>query len=261
MNQAERAPATTRRPITAIVAEDEPLLVEELTEHLGALWPELQIVAQANDGVTALRAVELHAPDFAFLDIHMPRLTGLEVARQIAGRCHVVFITAFDQYALDAFEAGAIDYVMKPLGYSRLLTTVQRLKERASHAPIDLSGMPGFSDSDHGRAAPYLQWIRASRGRAVQLLTVDEICYFKADSKYTMVVCDDSESLIKRSIKELVAELDPNLFWRIHRSVVVNVRAIDSIVRAGNGSLAVRLKKRPETLTVSEAHHHLFRQM
>jgi DNA-binding LytR/AlgR family response regulator len=159
------------------------------------------------------------------LDIQMPRLTGLEVARQIAGRCHVVFITAFDQHALGAFEAGAIDYVMKPLVMARLVTTVQRLKARvteAAHRPIANAGTP---DSRPPAAAGYLQWIRASRGSAVRLLTVDEICYFKADSKYTMVVTADSESLIKKTIKELVAGLDPNMFWQIHRSVIVNVRA------------------------------------
>jgi len=249
-----------RKP-TAIIAEDEPLLAEELAEHLAALWPALRIVASVSDGVAALHAVDAHAPDIAFLDIQMPRLTGLAVARQIAGRCHVVFITAFDQHALGAFEAGAIDYVMKPLVMARLVTTVQRLKARVTEAPIDLSHMPGLADSRPPAAAGYLQWIRASRGSAVRLLTVDEICYFKADSKYTMVVTADSESLIKKTIKELIAGLDPNMFWQIHRSVIVNVRAIDSVVRGGNGELSVRLKQRKESLAVSEQHHHLFRQM
>jgi DNA-binding LytR/AlgR family response regulator len=188
------------RPLTAVIAEDEPLLAEELTEHLAALWPALQIVARAGDGVAALHAVDTHAPDFAFLDIQMPRLTGLDVARQIAGRCHVVFITAFDQHALGAFEAGAIDYVMKPLELARLLTTVQRLKARVQQPPTDLSQMPGLADAGSPAAACFLQWIRVSRGSAVRLLTVEEICYFKADSKYTLVVCADSESLIKKTI-------------------------------------------------------------
>jgi len=262
--KATMAPAAAtpapRRP-TAVIAEDEPLLADELTEHLAALWPALDIVATVSDGIAALHAVDAQSPDIAFLDIQMPRLTGLQVARQIAGRCHVVFITAFDQHALGAFEAGAIDYVMKPLDMARLVTTVQRLKARIAQAPIDLSQLPGLSEARPAAAASYLQWIRASRGSAVRLLTVDEVCYFKADSKYTLVVTADSESLIKKTIKELVAGLDPNMFWQIHRSVIVNVRAIDSVVRGGSGELAVRLKHRKETLAVSEQHHHLFRQM
>jgi len=253
-------PAALRAP-TALIAEDEPLLADELIEHLAALWPELQIVARAGDGVAALHAVEAHAPDIAFLDIHMPRLTGLDVARQIAGRCHVVFITAFDQHALGAFEAGAIDYVMKPLALARLVTTVQRLKARVLQPPADLSKVPGLAETGAPTAARFLQWIRVSRGSAVRLLTVEEICYFRADSKYTLVVTRDAESLIRKTIKELLLELDPNLFWQIHRSVIVNVRAIDSVLRRGGGELAVRLKQRDETLAVSEPHHHLFRQM
>ena len=187
-------------------------------------------------------------------------LTGLDVARQIAGRCHVVFITAFDQHALGAFEAGAIDYVMKPLALARLVTTVQRLKARVLQPPADLSKVSGLPESHPAGATRFLQWIRVSRGSAVRLLTVDDICYFRADSKYTLVVTRDSESLIKKTIKELVLELDPNMFWQIHRSVIVNVHAIDSVLRRG-GELAVRLKQRDETLGVSEPHHHLFRQM
>jgi DNA-binding LytR/AlgR family response regulator len=246
---------------TALIAEDEPLLADELAEHLAALWPALRIVARAGDGVAALHAVDAHAPDIAFLDIHMPRLSGLDVARQIAGRCHVAFITAFDQHALSAFEAGAIDYVMKPLVMARLITTVQRLKARVSQLPIDLSQMHGLADLRPMAGTGFLQWIRVSRGSAVRLVTVEEICYFKADSKYTLVVTADSESLIKKTIKELAAELDPNMFWQIHRSVIANVRAIDSVVRSGSGELAVRLKQRNETLAVSEQHQHLFRQM
>lgn len=257
MSTSDR-PATPPRAPTALIAEDEPLLADELAEHLAALWPQLAIVARVGDGVAALNAIEAHRPDIAFLDIQMPKLTGIEVARQISGRCHVAFITAFDQHALGAFEAGAIDYVMKPLALSRLVTTVQRLKARVSLPPPDLSQLQVQPES---RAGGHLQWIRASRGAAVRLITVDEVCYFKADSKYTLVVTADSESLIKKTIKELADELDPNAFWQIHRAVLVNVRAIDSVLRDGSGGLAVRLKARPETLTVSEPHHHLFRQM
>ncbi len=249
------------RSPTALIAEDEPLLAEALAEDLDALWPALRIVARAGDGVSALHALEAHLPDIAFLDIHMPRLSGLDVARQIAGRCHVVFITAFDQHALAAFDAGAIDYIVKPLELARLVTTVQRLKARLLQQPIDLSRMAVGPEARAGAAASHLQWVRVSRGSTVRLLTVEEICYFKADSKYTLVVTADSESLIRKTLKELVCELDPNMFWQIHRSVLVNVRAIDSVLRNGDGELAVRLKQRHETLAVSEQHHHLFRQM
>jgi DNA-binding LytR/AlgR family response regulator len=257
VNTSEQHGASARAP-TALIAEDEPLLADELADHLAALWPQLVIVARVGDGVAALHAVEAHSPDIAFLDIQMPKLTGIEVARQISGRCHVAFITAFDQHTLGAFEAGAIDYVMKPLALSRLVTTVQRLKARVSLPPPDLSQL---HDARSQAGGGYLQWIRASRGAAVRLITVDEVCYFKADNKYTLVVTADSESLIKKSIKELTDELDPNMFWQIHRAVLVNVRAIDSVLRDSRGGLAVRLKQRSETLAVSEPHHHLFRQM
>jgi DNA-binding LytR/AlgR family response regulator len=258
MKVTER-PGPTNAP-TAVIAEDEPLLVDELAEHLSALWPTLRVVARSSDGVSALHAVEAHAPDIAFLDIHMPRLTGLDVARQIAGRCHVVFLTAFDQHAVHAFEAGAIDYVVKPVTMARLATTVQRLKARISEPPIDLSRMPGLSESRVTATTSHLQWIRSSRGGAVRLLTADEICYFKADGTCTLVVTADSESQIEKTIDELLAELDPDAFWQINRSVIVNVRAIDSVTRS-RGNLAVRLRRRTEMLAVSEQYHHLFRGM
>jgi DNA-binding LytR/AlgR family response regulator len=256
MSTSERnGSATAPRAPTALIAEDEPLLADELADHLAGLWPQLRIVARVGDGVAALHAIEAQAPDIAFLDIHMPKLTGIDVARQISGRCHVAFITAFDQHALGAFEAGAIDYVMKPLALSRLVTTVQRLKQRLTQPPPDLSQL--HAQLDARPQGGYLQWIRASRGAAVRLITVDEICYFKADSKYTLVVTADSEALIRKTIKELADELDPHMFWQIHRAVLVNVRAIDSVLRDGQGGLAVRLKARPEALAVSEPHHHL----
>jgi DNA-binding LytR/AlgR family response regulator len=246
---------------TAVLAEDEPLLADELADLLHTLWPQLQIVSRAGDGVAALNAIEAHAPDLAFLDIHMPLLTGIDVANRIAGRCHVVFITSYDQHALEAFEAGAIDYVLKPPTTARLLTTVQRLKARLQQPPTDLRrALEGLGQ----KAAPaprYLQWINASRGAAVRLLTVEEILYFKSDQKYTMVVTPDAEALIKKTIKELTDELDPTMFWQVHRSTVVNVYAIDSVLRDDRGNLTLRLKNRPEMLAVSEAYHHLFRQM
>ena len=256
-------PDTSRNAPTAIVAEDEPMLADELVEHLGALWPQLQVVACVVDGVAALHAVEEHAPTIAFLDIHMPRLTGLDVARQISKRCHVAFITAFDQHALEAFEAGALDYVLKPVTAARLLTTVQRLKARIEETPPDLGHLleqiaPRIHRPTTGA---YLQWIKASRGAALRLITVDEIMYFRADSKYTVVATADSEALIKKSIRELAEELDPTMFWQVHRSSVVNVHAIDSVVRDSRGNMTLRLKGRSDTLPVAEQYHYLFRQM
>ena len=249
-------------PPTAIVAEDEPMLADELVEHLGALWPRLIVVARAADGVAALHAIEEHAPSIAFLDIHMPRLTGLDVARQISGRCHVAFITAFDQHTLEAFEAGALDYVLKPITTARLLTTVQRLKARVAETPPDLGRrLEQIGPRIHQPATPYLQWISASRGAAVRLITVDEILYFRADNKYTVVATADSEALIKKTIKELAEELDPTMFLQVHRSTVVNVHAIDSVVRDDRGNMNLRLKGRSETLPVAEQYNYLFRQM
>jgi DNA-binding LytR/AlgR family response regulator len=251
--------ATHRGP-TAVLAEDEPLLADELADLLLKLWPELRIVARVEDGVAALHAIEAHAPDLAFLDIHMPLLTGLEVARRMRGPCRVVFITAYDQHALEAFEAGAVDYVLKPPSPARLMTTVQRLKERLAQGPADLHALDRIMERPPVPPR-HLQWINASRGAAVRLLTVDEISYFKSDQRYTLVVTRDTEALIRKTIKDLAEELDPTLFWQVHRSTLVNVHAIDSVSRDDRGNLALRLKHRPEVLAVSEAYHHLFRQM
>ena len=249
---------------TAILAEDESLLADELADLLHALWPKLQIVARASDGVEALNAIEAHAPDLAFLDIHMPLLTGIDVASRIGGRCHVAFITSYDQHALEAFEAGAIDYVLKPPTAARLLTTVERLKARLLQPPADIApALKGLKGANRRASAPHhhLQWINASRGAAVWLITVEEILYFKSDQKFTLVATADSEALIKKTIRELGDELDPTMFWQIHRSTVVNVHAIDSVIRDERGNLTLRLKNRPETLAVSEAYTHLFKQM
>jgi DNA-binding LytR/AlgR family response regulator len=246
---------------TAVLAEDEPLLADELAELLQALWPQLKIVARATDGVAALHAIDEHAPDLVFLDIQMPLLSGLEVARRIDPACHIVFITSYDTHALEAFEAGAIDYVLKPPTAARLLTTLQRVKHRLQRPAVDLREALRRIPPPAPAPRQHLQWINASRGAAVRLITVEEILYFKSDQKFTLVVTADSEALIKKTIRELNAELDPIMFWQVHRSIIVNVYAIDSVVRDGRGNLNLRLKNRPESLAVSEAHTHLFRQM
>jgi len=242
----------------AIIAEDEPLLREELVELLGSLWPELQVVAQAGDGIAALQALEAHAPDVLFLDVQMPGLTGLEVARQASGRCHVVFVTAYDEHALAAFEQGAADYVLKPANAARLATTVGRLKERIGRPAPRIEGLlRELGGPGHG----FLRWINASHGQTVRVITVDEVCYFQADSKYTRVVTASEESLIRKPIKELGEELDPSFFWQIHRATIVNVHAIAGVVRDARGRTQVRLKRRDELLVVSDAYTQQFRQM
>ena len=228
---------------------------------LGSLWPELDIVAKAADGIEARRLLDEHNPDVMFLDIQMPGLSGLDVARQAGGRCHVVFVTAYDQYAVAAFEQGAVDYVLKPFHAGRLITTISRLKEKLATPPVDLSRMLSLLSANGNAARQHLRWINASRGNAVRLITVEEIVYFKADSKYTSVFTTDGESLIRKTIKELTDELDPASFWQIHRSTLVNVNAIDSVLRDMRGHVHVRLKSRKELLPVSETYAHLFRSM
>lgn len=248
------------RTATAVIAEDEAVLREELAAHLTALWPELEVAARAHNGIEALQQIERHAPDVAFLDIEMPGLTGLEVARQCEGRCHIVFVTAYDAHAVAAFEQGAVDYVLKPYDTARLAATVRRVRQRLDTAPASISG----ALRELAAAAParaHLRWINASQGRDVRLITVDEVCYFQADTKYTRVVTADGEALIRRSLKELQDELDPACFWPIHRSTIVNANAIAGVTRDFRGRVAVRLKARTEKLAVSEAHEHLFRQM
>jgi DNA-binding LytR/AlgR family response regulator len=248
----------------ALIAEDEPLLAAELKEALQSLWPQLQIKALVHDGIAALHAAERDRPAIAFLDIEMPRMTGLDVARQIGRESHVVFVTAHDQHALGAFDAGAVDYVLKPIKIARLAETVERLKKRLGAAPPDLATTLAALSGLSAQAAPqrrHLQWINASQGSAVRLIMVDEVCYFKADNKYTLVATPDSESLIRKTIRELQAELDPAQFRQVHRSSLANVAAIDRVVRDGGGGMQIKFKSRPELLVVSEPYHPLFRQM
>jgi DNA-binding LytR/AlgR family response regulator len=244
----------------ALIAEDEAVLRDELCSHLRQLWPELEIAAQAASGIEALQLLDAQRPDVMFLDIQMPGLTGLEVARQADGRCHVVFVTAYDAHAVAAFEQGAIDYVLKPYDVARLATAVRRAKQRLNEAPQPLEGLL----RELAAAQPpreHLRWINASSGTEVRLITVEEVCYFQADSKYTLVMTAQGEALIRRSLKELAEQLDPSCFWQIHRSTIVNANAIAGVSRDFRGHVSVKLKTRSEKLPVSEAHEHLFRQM
>jgi len=250
---------SAREP-TAIIAEDEPVLRAELVELLGAVWPELAVAAAAEDGFQAMQALKQHEPDVLFLDIQMPGLTGLEVARRASGRHHVVFLTAYDEYAVAAFDEGAVDYLVKPVSAARLATACGRVKARLSSAPADLGGLLDAL-ARRVQAPGYLRWINASLGSDVKLITVDEVCYFQADTKYTRVVTADSESLIRKSLKELSGELDPAQFWQIHRSTIVNVNTIASVSRELSGKFVVKLKGRDELLQVSQQFAHRFRQM
>jgi DNA-binding LytR/AlgR family response regulator len=252
---------TVLRPaITAVLAEDEPALREEMAARLQHLWPELQIVASVGSGVEALAAFQQHQPRIMFLDIQMPGLTGLEVARQVAERCHLVFITAYDAHAVSAFENGAVDYLLKPYDVERLVQTIRRLQQRLVAPPPALTGLLNeLAAAVQPRA--YLNWIRASQGHEVKLITVRDVCYFRADTKYTSVVTATEEYIIRRSIKDLAAELDPAQFLQIHRATIINLEAISSISRNIAGEMSVRLKARPERLAVSETNRHLFRHM
>jgi DNA-binding LytR/AlgR family response regulator len=244
----------------ALIAEDEPRLREQLAERLTTLWPELELAAMVGDGTDAVKALDRHQPNILFLDIQMPGLSGLDVARSASNRCHVAFITAYDEYAVAAFDQGAVDYVLKPFTAARLAITIGRLKERLLLPPPDLSELL-VRLSGIANQGSYLRWINASVGKGVKLITVDEICYFQADNKYTLVVTPQSESLIQKTIKELADELDPQVFWQIHRATVVNVNAISNVERNVRGRVSVKLKQRKESLAVSDAYVHLFHQM
>ena len=245
----------------AVIAEDEPVLRAQLANLLREVWPECTIAAAAENGFQATRALKEHNPDVMFLDIQMPGPTGLELAQQASGRCHVVFVTAYDQYAVSAFEEGAVDYVMKPLSAARLATACKRVKERLSMTPADLRSVLDALAKRATQSKPYLRWINASLGSDVKLITVDEICYFRSDTKYTRVVTAEAEFLIRKPLKELLDELDPASFWQVHRSTIVNVNAIGSVSRDFAGRFVVLLKSRKETLSVSQPYAHLFRQM
>jgi DNA-binding LytR/AlgR family response regulator len=245
----------------AIIAEDEEVLREQLHDRLSELWPELEIIAEADDGVAALRALATETPDILFLDIQMPGLSGLEVAHQASGRSHVVFVTAYERYAISAFEEGAVDYVLKPFSRARLATTIARLKERMGSAPARLEGLLEKLAEVLKTQRGHMRWITAWLGNDVRLITVEEIAYFHSDNKYTLVVTDDAQAMIRKPIKELAEDLDPEQFWQIHRSTLVNVSAIAGVHRDFKGRLRVRLKNRTETLAVSEPFVQRFKHM
>lgn len=246
---------------TAAIAEDEPLLRAELREALAALWPQLQICAEAEDGLEALRILDTCSPRVLFLDIHMPGVSGLEVARRASGRCHVVFVTAYNEYAIAAFEQGAVDYVIKPFTRERIAITVARLRERLAHAPPVLDQVVDTLLARLRGPPEYLRWVRASVGAEIRLAAVEEILYFKSDHKYTVAILPDADLPIRKPVRELLGELDPGQFWQIHRSTIVNVAAIAGVRHGLDGHLYVRIRDRPESLRVSRPFAARFRQM
>ncbi len=255
--------------VKCVVAEDEALLRDALIGLLAQVWPELEIVAACEDGGAALEAIAAHQPQVAFLDIRMPGLTGLEVAAALAEASpltQVVFVTAYDQYAIDAFDKGALDYLLKPVARGRLEATVQRLKARVAAGGADSAALAGLlRQLGHSlppvSRAPPLVWLTASAGSETRLIMVDDIAYFQSDSKYTVLMTAEGEALLRKPIRELLDVLDPNIFKQIHRSTIVNLKAIASIARDDTGRGIVRLKTRPETLSVSQPFMALFRSM
>ncbi|HXF78031.1 MAG TPA: LytTR family DNA-binding domain-containing protein [Usitatibacter sp.] len=246
---------------TAIVAEDEDILRAQLQGKLAKLWPELEVIASVGDGASALEALEDRVPDFMFLDIQMPEMTGVEVARHVGGRCHVVFVTAYDQYAIQAFETGAVDYILKPATDERLAVTVERLKAKLATPPQDLDAVLAQIGAQLSAGKPRLQWIKATVGQNLRLIPVADVLFFQSDEKYTRVVTSDTEALIKTPIRELMDGLDSETFWQIHRSTLVNARAIAGVTRDFRGQAHVKIRGKDETLVVSRIYSHLFKQM
>jgi DNA-binding LytR/AlgR family response regulator len=245
--------------VTAILADDEPLLREQLKDALLEAWPELSIVAEGRNGAEAVHAVREYRPAIAFLDIEMPGTNGLEAARLIGEAAHVVFVTAYDRYALEAFERGAIDYVLKPATKERLAETVRRLKSRLATPPASLDALVAELSRRIPPPAPRLKMLQATVGNTVRLIDIDEVLYFQSDTKYTRVVTREGESLLKKTLKELLAELDPERFWQVHRSTLVNVKEIEAVTADELGHREIRLKRHPDVLEVSRSFAHLFR--
>ena len=253
----------------AVIAEDEALLRAELVSQLQRAWPELEIAAECEDGASALDAIDAHRPEVAFLDIRMPGITGLEVAAAAADaspQTQVVFVTAYNQYAIDAFDRGAVDYLLKPIAPDRLAATIARLKSRLATGTHDAQALAAVVEQLRAKLPAAerpeaLQWITANVGKETRLIMVDDVAYFQADNKYTVVMTGEGEALIRKPIRELLDILDPALFKQIHRSTIVNMKAIAGITRDDSGRGTIRLRSRPETLPVSLTFMSIFKGM
>ncbi len=250
----------------AIIADDEEHLRSHLKSLLGRLWPELKVVGEAENGFAALLKIEKMAPEIVFLDIKMPGLSGLEVAGKVKGKCRLVFITAYDHFAVAAFESNAVDYILKPVTEKRLAETVARLQKKSTGAiraaaNIEIALKALLKSAQKSREPDYLNLIKVQSGSGIRLIPVSEIFFFRARDKYTTVKTKASETLIRKSIQDLAAELNPDQFWRVHRSTIVNITTIDKIEKSFSGRMVIKLKGQKETLDVSRAYAHLFKQM
>ena len=254
---------SVRRVPTALIADDEAALREDLQRLLADAWPELNVSASVADGASALGAVKRLHPDVAFLDVRMPPPTGLDVAREIGAHTAVVFVTAYDDHAVEAFERAAVDYLLKPVTGPRLLESVSRLKRWLTG---NVRAAPGRRELESlirrlANAPEYLHWLRVGHGERVEIVAVDDVCFFRSDHKYTAAVTRNKEHLVRMPIAELAARLDPECFWRVHRGGIVNVAAVESARRDLRGRYRLTLKGRPEVLRVSAGYGHLFRRM
>lgn len=244
----------------AIIADDEPYLADDLQRRLAALWPDLRIAAVLHDGFAAAQALSDLKPDIAFLDIRMPGQSGLAAARAAVDGCRVVFVTAFDDHAVQAFEQAAADYLLKPVSDERLSLCVQRLRQHGVAMPDGV--LARLQDLLAAQIKPdYLRWLRIQVGQNVRMVAVDEVCYFQSADKYTTVLTRDAELLLRMSLKDLIAQLDPHEFWQVHRGTVVNVKQVVSAHQDMLGKMALTLRDRPDKVAVSRGYAHLFRQM
>jgi DNA-binding LytR/AlgR family response regulator len=250
---------------TAIVADDERLMREQIVGRLKEAWPELVIVGEAGNGRDAVAMVQRLEPDIAFLDISMPEMDGIKAAQALAGRVHIVFVTAYDQYAIRAFDQGAVDYLLKPVELQRVALACERLREKLQQKPDPMNDLLEQLSQRLGSAGPkpreYMRWVQASVGANIRMIPTSEILFFRAEDKYTRVQTENFEALIRKPIKELIDELDPNEFWQIHRATVVRVDAVAQVSRNLRGNQVVHLKGRDEKLEVSRSFSHLFKQM
>ncbi len=260
------------RPPTALIADDEDLPRAELRRMLASAWPDLRIVAECEHGPAAVEALDEFAPAIAFLDIRMPGLSGLDVARAASGRCHAVFTTAYDSHAVEAFNAGAVDYLLKPVRAERLAQTVQRLQARLQAQAVapDLSGLVEKLSAQlqqrqaHGApdaAPPRLRWVSANVGDIIKMFSIDEVLFFQSDEKYTRVVTAGDEAHVRKPLKEIAEGLDPDVFWQIHRGVIVRADAIGRAQRDDTGRITLQLRQHAERLQVSQAYTWRFKPM
>jgi DNA-binding LytR/AlgR family response regulator len=251
--------------VTAVIADDERLMREQIVDRLKEAWPELLIVGEASNGREAVAMVHRLEPDIVFLDISMPEMDGIQAAQALAGQAHVVFVTAFDQYAIRAFEHGAVDYLLKPGDPERVALTCQRLRARLQQKPDPMSDLLEQLSQRVGggglKAREYLRWVQASVGANIRMIPTSDILFFRAEDKYTRVQTEGFEALIRKPIKELIDELDPDEFWQIHRATLVRVDAVEQVSRNLRGRQIVHVKGSKEKLEVSRSFNHLFKQM